>query len=85
MNRNVGKLLDQIVPLRHTTDSKIIQERMIQQPNARSEQVLKKKTGLEKHTRVYPKVSDLVAWRENCKYYSSLPLAAVVSLFCDSV
>jgi hypothetical protein len=35
--------------------------------------------------RVYPKVSGLVAWSENCKWYSSLPLGAVVSLFCDSV
>jgi hypothetical protein len=35
--------------------------------------------------RVYPKVSGLAAWRENCKWYSSLPLGAVVSLFCESV
>jgi hypothetical protein len=35
--------------------------------------------------RVYPKVSELTAWRENCKWYSSLPLDAVVSLFCESV
>jgi hypothetical protein len=34
--------------------------------------------------RVYPKVSGLGAWRENCKWYSSLPLGAVVSLFCGS-
>jgi hypothetical protein len=32
---------------------------------------------------VYPKVSGLAAWRENCKWYSSLPLGAVVSLFCE--
>jgi hypothetical protein len=31
--------------------------------------------------RVYPKVSKLAAWSENCKWYSSLPLGAVVSLF----
>jgi hypothetical protein len=37
------------------------------------------------HTRVYPKVSGLTAWSENCKWYSSLPLGAVVSLFCESV
>jgi hypothetical protein len=30
---------------------------------------------------VYPKVSRLAAWSENCKWYSSLPLGAVVSLF----
>jgi hypothetical protein len=36
-------------------------------------------------TRVYPKVSGLAAWSENCKLYSSLPLGAVVSLFCESV
>jgi len=34
---------------------------------------------------MYPKVSGLAAWSENCKYYSSLPLGAVVSLFCESV
>jgi hypothetical protein len=32
---------------------------------------------------VYPKFSGLAAWRENCKWYSSLPLGAVVSLFCE--
>jgi hypothetical protein len=37
------------------------------------------------YTRVYPKVSGLAAWSENCKWYSSLPLGAVVSLFCESV
>jgi hypothetical protein len=26
------------------------------------------------HTRVYPKVSGLDAWSENCKWYNSLPL-----------
>jgi hypothetical protein len=35
--------------------------------------------------RVYPKVSGLAAWSENCKWYSSLPLGAVVSLSCESV
>jgi len=34
---------------------------------------------------VYPKVSGLTAWSENCKWYSSLPLGAVLSLFCKSV
>jgi hypothetical protein len=33
------------------------------------------------HTRVYPKVSGLAAWSENCKRHSSLPLGAVISLF----
>jgi hypothetical protein len=37
------------------------------------------------HTRVYPKVSGLAAWSENCKWYNSLPLGAVVSLFFESV
>jgi hypothetical protein len=36
-------------------------------------------------TRVYPKVSGLDAWSENRKWYNSLPLGAVVSLFCESV
>jgi hypothetical protein len=37
------------------------------------------------YTRVYPKVSGLVAWSENSKWYSSPPLVAIVSLFCESV
>jgi len=39
----------------------------------------------ESHTGVYPKVSGLAAWSENCKWYSSLPLSATVSLFRESV
>jgi hypothetical protein len=35
--------------------------------------------------RVYSKVSRLAAWSENCKWYSSLPLNAVVLLFYESV
>jgi hypothetical protein len=31
------------------------------------------------NTRVYPKVAGLAAWSEDCKWYSSLPLSAVVS------
>jgi hypothetical protein len=38
-----------------------------------------------KYTRVCPKVSGLAAWSENCKWYNSLPLGTVVSLFCESV
>jgi len=34
---------------------------------------------------VYPKVSGLATWSKNCKWYSSLPLGAVVSLFSESV
>jgi hypothetical protein len=37
------------------------------------------------HTRVYPKVSRLATKSENCKWYSSLPLGAVVFLFCELV
>jgi hypothetical protein len=33
----------------------------------------------------YQKVSGLDAWSENCKWYSSLLLSVVVSLFCESV
>jgi hypothetical protein len=36
-------------------------------------------------TLMYPKVSGVAAWSENCKWYSSLLLGAVVSLFCESV
>jgi len=35
--------------------------------------------------RGYPKVSGLAAWSGNCKWYSSLILGAVVSLFCELV
>jgi hypothetical protein len=45
-------------------------------------------TGLSevvRYTGVYPKVSGLAACSENRKLYSSLPLGAVVSLFCESV
>jgi len=31
------------------------------------------------------KISGLAAWRKNCKWYSSLALGTVVSLFCESV
>jgi hypothetical protein len=41
------------------------------------------KNGID--TRVYPKVSGLAALSESCKWYSSLPLGAVVSLFCEPV
>jgi hypothetical protein len=37
------------------------------------------------HMRVYPKSSGLAVWSKNCKWYSFLPLSAVVSLFCESV
>jgi hypothetical protein len=37
------------------------------------------------YTRVYPKVSGLAAWSENCKWYSFLPLGVVVYLLCESV
>jgi hypothetical protein len=35
------------------------------------------------HRKGYPEVSGLAAWSKNCKWYSSLPLCAVVSLFCE--
>jgi hypothetical protein len=49
------------------------------------ERRIKKKKHLIWYTRVYPKVSGLASWSENCKWYSSMPLGAVVSLFCESV
>jgi len=36
-------------------------------------------------TRVYSKVSGLAALKENCKWYSSLPLGVVVSPLCESL
>jgi len=36
-------------------------------------------------TRVYPEVSGLATWSEKFKRYSSLPLGAVVTQFCESV
>jgi len=44
-------------------------------------------TGLNKYAvmRVYPEVSGLATWNKNCKWCSSLPLGAVVSLFSESV
>jgi hypothetical protein len=39
----------------------------------------------DKYTRMHPTFSGLAAWSENCKWYSSLPLGGVVSLFCESV
>jgi hypothetical protein len=38
-----------------------------------------------KATRVYPKLTGLAAWSENCKWYSFLPLVAILPLFCESV
>jgi hypothetical protein len=38
-----------------------------------------------KHMRVYPEFSGLASSSENCKWYSSLPLGAVVSLFCEDL
>jgi hypothetical protein len=35
--------------------------------------------------RVYPKVSGMASWSENYKWYSSLPLGAVVSLFYELI
>jgi hypothetical protein len=34
----------------------------------------------ERNSRVYPKASGLATWIENCKWYSSLPLGAVLSV-----
>jgi len=34
---------------------------------------------------VYPNFRNGRLWSENCRWYSSLPLRAVVSLFCESV
>jgi hypothetical protein len=39
----------------------------------------------ERDTREYPKVSGLAVRSENSKWYSSLPLDAVVALFCESI
>jgi hypothetical protein len=44
-----------------------------------------KEVAADPYTRMYPKVCKLASWSENCKWYSSLPVGAVVSLFCESV
>jgi hypothetical protein len=41
------------------------------------------RTAVLPHYEVYPKDSGLAAWSESCKWYSSLPIGAVVSLFCE--
>jgi hypothetical protein len=41
--------------------------------------------GFYPYKRICPKVSGLVAWSENCKWYNSPPLDSVVSLFRESV
>jgi len=38
---------------------------------------------LEDTTRMYPKLTGLAAWNENCKWYRFLPLDVVLSLFCE--
>jgi hypothetical protein len=43
------------------------------------------KWGFAVHLRVYPEVSGLATWSDNCKWYSSLPLDAFISLFYESV
>jgi hypothetical protein len=42
-------------------------------------------TSTKQYTMRYPKVSGLAAWSENCKWYSFLPLGAVISLYSASV
>jgi len=37
------------------------------------------------NAKVYPKVSGLAAWSEDCKWYSSLLLGAVIPKFCESI
>jgi hypothetical protein len=54
--------------------------------------ILSRRAGLKQHF-LHPyatyeglsKVSGLAAWSENCTWYSSLPLGAVISLFYESV
>jgi hypothetical protein len=50
-----------------------------------SHNVQPKTTGICQYTKVYPKVSGQAAWSDNCKWYSSLPLGVIVSLFYESV
>jgi hypothetical protein len=46
--------------------------------------MMMKKKKIIVYTMAYPKVPALFAWNENCKWYSSLPLDADVSLFYQS-
>jgi hypothetical protein len=50
-----------------------------------SKRLVGKKMTMNVYTRLYPEISGLAAWSENCKWYSSLPLDAFISLFCESV
>jgi hypothetical protein len=50
----------------------------------RAHQTLTTNKALTCDTRVYPKVSGLAAFSENCKWYSSLPLRAVFSILLYS-
>jgi hypothetical protein len=65
----------------------LIKERIMNIQDNTNLQVPYKSVAMSKNenTRVYPKVSGLAVWSENCKWYNSLPLGAVVSLFCESV
>jgi hypothetical protein len=49
------------------------------------EKVNMSETSAAERSRECPKVSGLAAWSEKRKWYSSLPLGAVVSLFCESI
>jgi hypothetical protein len=54
-------------------------------PSSRNFHLLESKFLFSTKKSVYPKVSGLAIWSENCKWYSSLPLGAAVSLFYESV
>jgi hypothetical protein len=56
--------------------------RLQQQPAAKKKKYIYIYTHI--YMRVNPKVPGMATWSENCKWYSSLSLRAVVSLFCKS-
>jgi hypothetical protein len=80
-HRNMQRVLTNIFIIRHTwaLQSEPTFERLPSPPTSLFFLLL------FLYTRAYPKLSRLAAWAENCKWHSSLPLGAVVSLFCESV
>jgi hypothetical protein len=73
------------MPHTRVENSKLLKKKKKKKKKKKTTTKKKKKKNRCHYTRVYPKVSGLASWSENCKWYRSLPLGAVVSLFCESI